>query len=66
MRRLDSKPGQPKYERLADKLARDYTIIRPCVGCGYPAIQGFICSNDDCDCVCGCATECCCERKETL
>lgn len=66
MRKLNSKPGQPKYEKLANALAREYSYILPCVTCGYPAKQGYICMNEECDCVCGCASTCCCERKETL
>jgi hypothetical protein len=60
MRKLKSKPGQPKYERLANQLARDFNGVHPCVTCGYPALDGRLCSNEECECDCGSSSECHC------
>ena len=68
MRKLNSKPGQPEYEALANSLARDYMGIYPCVTCGYPALQNRLCINEKCKCMCGGAIEnviqCTCEWEK--
>ncbi len=61
---LRSEPGQPKYERLANELARSAWSVAPCVTCGYPALRGRLCSNEECECVCGSGTVCHCEWEK--
>ncbi len=63
-KKLNSVPGQPQYERLANELARYFSGVRPCVTCGYPAMQGRLCSNVDCKCGCGSGTKCHCEWEK--
>ena len=60
MSKLKSKPGQPEYEKLANTLARSWHTVRPCVTCGYPALDGRLCSNESCKCGCGSASKCEC------
>ena len=64
MSTLNSKPGQPVYERLANALARSHTGVGPCVTCGYPAMQGRLCSNEECKCMCGSGIKCHCEWEK--
>jgi len=38
-------PYTPKWEKMADSLARDYCPnIRPCKDCGRPVIEGYCCT----------------------
>lgn len=38
-------PDSPKWERLANKLARNTVFIKPCKDCGYPVIDGYCCNT---------------------
>lgn len=38
-------PYTPKWEKLANQLARTWVIIRPCRKCGYPVIDGYCCGT---------------------
>ncbi len=35
----------PRWERLANELARSRTIIKPCRECGYPVVDGYCCNT---------------------
>ncbi len=64
-KKLNSKPGQPKYERLANELVREAWHVAPCATCGYPALRGRLCSNVKCNCSCGSASQCDCSCGST-
>ena len=40
------KPYGPKWERLADAVARGFApSLYPCAKCGYPVLSGYCCSG---------------------
>lgn len=42
-------PYSPKWEKLANQLARSRVEIRSCKQCGFPHIKGYCCGmNDKC------------------
>lgn len=36
-------PYTPKWEKLANELARSYQDIKACKHCGYPVLSGYCC-----------------------
>ena len=41
------KPYTKYWEKLANNLARTYSIIHPCQHCGHPVRHGYCCGNCD-------------------
>ena len=39
------KPYTPKWEKLANELARTIMDIKPCRDCGYPVLKGYCCET---------------------
>ena len=42
LRKIES--NSPLWEKMANDLARSWTIIVPCRDCGRPVIHGYCCS----------------------
>jgi hypothetical protein len=39
------KPYTPKWEKLANQLARSWNQLKPCRYCGYPVTVGYCCGT---------------------
>lgn len=58
-----SKPGNPVWEREANKVARLYAPpIYTCCRCMYPVVEGYICMY--CGCTCEGIVDCTCEEEK--
>lgn len=43
------KPYTPRWEKMANELARAFFVIVACPECGHPNPEQYVCSNCGCD-----------------